>query len=236
MTILCLRPQAIRSRTPLRCATRQRGEPQESAVRGSRPGPLGAERCRGGAHANRIQRRRSHLGHPVIDSDGHIYEYLPAALPYLRAELGPRLFAEYVKRPSPLDDMVKGPGRRTRFPQSGWWGTPLANTRDLATACSPVCSTNGWTSSASTSPCCTRRKSFGIAGIDDEDFRIPVCRDLTNIFADDLPPVRRSHDGRRRDPDAHAGGGVRRARALPRSGPEGHRHPRGCAPPHPRTG
>jgi hypothetical protein len=32
---------------------------------------------------SKSERIRSQLGHPVIDSDGHVLEYLPAAFPYL---------------------------------------------------------------------------------------------------------------------------------------------------------
>src|SRR6185503_5654229 len=38
---------------------------------------------------------RAQLGHPVIDADGHVLEYLPAVEPHLREALGPRAFERY---------------------------------------------------------------------------------------------------------------------------------------------
>ena len=38
------------------------------------------------------QEIRAELGYPVIDVDGHILEFMPAALPYVRESLGQELF------------------------------------------------------------------------------------------------------------------------------------------------
>jgi predicted TIM-barrel fold metal-dependent hydrolase len=134
------------------------------------------------------QRRHDELGHPVIDCDGHVYEYLPAAQPYLREELGPVRYARYVDRPLPLDDMVKGPSRRTRVPQSGWWGIPARNTRDLATAVLPRLLHERLDEFGIDFTVLYPTRAFGIAGIDDDEIRIGVCRAFNRYFADTYGP------------------------------------------------
>ena len=86
---------------------------------------------------------RARLDHPVIDADGHFFEYLPEMTRYL------------------VDDGIEGgltdlmrfgsfDGARTwaamtpeervieRPPRTPWWGLPMANTLDFATANSPL--------------------------------------------------------------------------------------------------
>ena len=38
---------------------------------------------------------RARVGHPIIDADGHVLEFMPALLDCLRAEMGPELFARF---------------------------------------------------------------------------------------------------------------------------------------------
>lgn len=86
---------------------------------------------------------RERVGHPIIDVDGHMLEILDAAQPYVRAALGPALYERWKDRGSgasrsqrarTLDDR-----RRTRTPQSSWWGgAPASNARDRATAALPA--------------------------------------------------------------------------------------------------
>src|SRR4051812_24583595 len=93
------------------------------------------------ATTSESQRVRAELDHPVIDTDGHVQEFMPSVLPFLRESLGAELFEEFVNRPSPLALIMgeEGVGARiaARVPQSAWWATPARNTRDLATAVVP---------------------------------------------------------------------------------------------------
>ena len=41
---------------------------------------------------------RDHISHPIIDTDGHVLEMLPAVFPFLRESLGARRFDEYMKQ------------------------------------------------------------------------------------------------------------------------------------------
>jgi predicted TIM-barrel fold metal-dependent hydrolase len=86
---------------------------------------------------------REAVGHPIIDSDGHMLEVLDAAQPFLRESLGSARYDEWhtrgpaaraSQRARTLDER-----RRTRTPQGSWWGGPPAsNVRDRATATLPA--------------------------------------------------------------------------------------------------
>jgi hypothetical protein len=84
---------------------------------------------------------RTRLNHPIIDSDGHTVEFLPAFLDVLKEIAGPELVDRYVKggglgssrwyQSSPSERFNR---RMTRPP---WWGVAMKNTLDRATASMP---------------------------------------------------------------------------------------------------
>lgn len=130
---------------------------------------------------------RSRLDHPVIDVDGHVLEFMPAVLPYLRESLGSTLFSQYLERPSPLATIMSAdPESRlaTRSPQSAWWGTPAANTRDLATAAVPALLYERLDELGIDYSVLYPTKGLGIAGIPDEELRRGVCRGFNMFYAD----------------------------------------------------
>src|SRR5262247_4126675 len=95
-------------------------------------GRSGAIEWRPGGRAMKAHEIRRRIGHPVIDADGHVLEYLPAVEPFLREVLGPRLFERWQSHRKPLERILEAdPARRlaTRAPQSAWWGTPARNVR-----------------------------------------------------------------------------------------------------------
>jgi len=129
---------------------------------------------------------RNQLGHPVIDVDGHVLEFLPAVLPYLHEALGPALYSRYVEQPSPLANiMTSDPATRlaTRTPQSAWWGTPAANTRDLATASMPALLYERMDEIGVDFSVLYPTKGMGIAGIADAELRRGVCRGFNEFYA-----------------------------------------------------
>ena len=133
--------------------------------------------------AHEIRRR---IDHPVIDADGHVLEYLPAVTPFLREGLGPRLFERWQAKKSPLARIMDAdPARRlvTRAPQSAWWGTPASNTRDLATAVAPALLHDRLPDLGIDYAILYPTKGFGIAGIDDEELRLGVCRAFNEFYA-----------------------------------------------------
>src|SRR5258708_22053706 len=81
------------------------------------------------------------LNHPVIDGDGHLLEFMPASLPYLRESLTASQFDSYVTGSSGLTAQMRGESlaerRQSRLPRGGWWASPVRNAKDLATSMSP---------------------------------------------------------------------------------------------------
>ena len=87
---------------------------------------------------------RAGLGHPVVDGDGHLIEYLPALAGYLREEgvdpAAPSIQRLLPGRFGPDADWYQATPEdraRLRIARPPWWGAPAENTRDLATALFP---------------------------------------------------------------------------------------------------
>jgi predicted TIM-barrel fold metal-dependent hydrolase len=135
---------------------------------------------------------RAQLDHPVIDADGHVQEYLPAALPYLREAMGPTVFDRYQDR-TPAIAQIMGTGSpewrlERRLPQSAWWATPAANTRDLATAVFPGLLVERMGELGVDYSVLFPTKAFGTAGIDDDELRQGVARGWNDFYADKYGP------------------------------------------------
>lgn len=84
---------------------------------------------------------RKRLGHPVIDVDGHMFEFEPAFLDYVRQAGGPALAdrcrawtEKALFRWYQLSPEERRAQRVTRPP---WWGMPTHSTRDFATTMLP---------------------------------------------------------------------------------------------------
>jgi predicted TIM-barrel fold metal-dependent hydrolase len=136
---------------------------------------------------------RAALDHPVIDFDGHILEFLPAVQPYLRDALGPALLDRYQRMQTPGDRVLAGASsaaarRRTRAPQSAWWGNPATNTRDLATAALPGLLHERLDELGIDYAVLYPTKALGIARNDDDDLRQGTCRAFNNFYADTYGP------------------------------------------------
>jgi predicted TIM-barrel fold metal-dependent hydrolase len=87
---------------------------------------------------------RAQLGHPVIDSDGHMAEHLPTLAPYLEREglslqhpLFRRMVPPYGGTETPWHDQTPAQREATRTPRGPWWSAPAKQTIDLATALFP---------------------------------------------------------------------------------------------------
>lgn len=85
---------------------------------------------------------RERLDHPVIDADGHFFEYLPAIDHYLREEgveggmAGLMRYASF-DGAERWDAMTPEEREARRPPRTPWWGNPMANTLDFATSNAP---------------------------------------------------------------------------------------------------
>lgn len=133
------------------------------------------------------QQVRAQLDHPVIDTDGHIQEFMPAVRPYLRESLGATLFDQYVNAPSPLS-LILGEGGEegrlaARIPQSAWWGTPAANTRDLATAMLPGLLVERLEEFGIDFALLYPSKALGMAGVPDPELRAGLCHGFNEYVA-----------------------------------------------------
>jgi predicted TIM-barrel fold metal-dependent hydrolase len=82
-------------------------------------------------------RIRAALDHPVIDSDGHLIEFLPAVMSYLEEIAGGDSARRY--RAWMLEHYAPTPERQRneRIQKLPFWTLPTRNTRDRATACLP---------------------------------------------------------------------------------------------------
>lgn len=94
------------------------------------------------APSDATARVRARLDHPVVDSDGHLIEFLPLvrdnvvelAGESVARELDRMVHGTQLMRQVPAGDARRAIGR-TRSP---WWGLPSANTLDRATAMLPA--------------------------------------------------------------------------------------------------
>ena len=81
-----------------------------------------------------------HLGHPVIDADGHYVEFGPDILDYLKKVAGQRVVDAFKAPHNWIGNSVRmtPAERRDRgIPQEAFWVIPAKNTRDRATALLP---------------------------------------------------------------------------------------------------
>src|SRR5947209_7098063 len=90
--------------------------------------------------SDEVARIRGRIDHPVIDSDGHLLEFLPLVRDFLVEEAGPALAGNLdpvIGGPPPMDDVPRETRRAMGLSRSPWWGLPAANTLDRATAMFP---------------------------------------------------------------------------------------------------
>lgn len=139
---------------------------------------------------------RQRLDHPVVDTDGHCIEYMPALQEVLAEVGGPELAKRYASRQINWHRYSREERYDKRTIRPPWWGIPARNTLDRATAMLPALLRE-------------RLDEFGIdfcivyptnglffIGEQDEEMRKATCRAL-NIYnarifgphADRLTPV-----------------------------------------------
>ncbi len=95
-----------------------------------------------GKYPSRSSEVRAKVGHPIIDSDGHVVEFEPALLDYIRDAGGSAILERYRKAHDtafyfPWDHMSRADRREFRVPRPVWWPYPTRNTLDRATAALP---------------------------------------------------------------------------------------------------
>jgi predicted TIM-barrel fold metal-dependent hydrolase len=90
--------------------------------------------------SDEVRRIRSRLNHPIIDSDGHLIEFLPLVrdlLVDLAGESVAQRFDALVHSGQTLQGVSDEMRKRHGISQTPWWGIPTRNTLDRATAMLP---------------------------------------------------------------------------------------------------
>jgi predicted TIM-barrel fold metal-dependent hydrolase len=142
--------------------------------------------------ATPAEQARATLDHPVIDCDGHILEYLPAAEPYLRDALGDARYEAYRREVTPLQQILTRQSlaerRAGRVPQAGWWASPVANVVDLASSIAPRLLHERLGELGIDFAVLYPTNTLGSAGAADEDVRRGLCAGYNAFLADVYGP------------------------------------------------
>jgi predicted TIM-barrel fold metal-dependent hydrolase len=130
---------------------------------------------------------RAKLGHPIIDSDGHLIEILPVLLDFVKQVGGADMvkrFEDFGKRRRAYE-MSMDELRDTRETVSTWWLTPTLNTLDRATASLPRLLVERMDELGL--DFCVLFPTTGLAfpGLADDEFRQVACRAL-NLYVKEI--------------------------------------------------
>jgi predicted TIM-barrel fold metal-dependent hydrolase len=92
--------------------------------------------------SSRSAQIRASVEHPIIDSDGHVVEFEPALLDYIREVGGSSVLERYKKAWDTAfyfrwNHLTPAQRRDHRVPRPVWWPYPAKNTYDRATAALP---------------------------------------------------------------------------------------------------
>ncbi|MGE0388455.1 MAG: amidohydrolase family protein [Gammaproteobacteria bacterium] len=141
------------------------------------------------AHAKTAE-IRSRLNHPIIDSDGHLTEFVPIMLEYFdkaggtdlikrfQAEMDKTFLSQEWYR---LDHAQR---RQVRAKRNPFWGAPTGNTVDLATSYFPDLMYERMDDLGLDFAVLYPGLGIVAQGIADDDVRRTVCRALNDYYAD----------------------------------------------------
>jgi hypothetical protein len=95
-----------------------------------------------GSERTRSAQIRERVGHPIIDSDGHVVEFEPALLDYIRDAGGTKVLERYKTAFDTAfyfrwNHLTREQRRDQRAPRPVFWPYPAKNTLDRATAAMP---------------------------------------------------------------------------------------------------
>jgi predicted TIM-barrel fold metal-dependent hydrolase len=132
---------------------------------------------------------RARLNHPIIDCDGHILEFQPAFLDYLKKVAGPNIVRRFVRA------MREGIGpyhfeadqaerRRIGAPRGPWWGSPAKLTTDRATAMLPNMLRARLDSFGIDFSLCYPTFGLFLVREDDDELRRALCRAINTMHAE----------------------------------------------------
>jgi predicted TIM-barrel fold metal-dependent hydrolase len=87
----------------------------------------------GGPARNRAATVREELRHPIVDSDGHIVELMPAFLDYLQMVAGKDAVVEFQRTAKEMSGAPLSTRQEFWLPRGPFWGVPSKNTLDRMT-------------------------------------------------------------------------------------------------------
>ena len=179
-----------------------------------------------------VRRIRARLDHPIIDSDGHLIEFLPLVrdlLVDLAGESVAKGFDVLVDSGQTLQGLSDEMRRSLGIIQSPWWGIPTSNTLDRATAMLPRLMYDRLDEIGI--DVAVLYPTYGLIPIHlaDDELRQAMAAAFNSYVAEQYAPYSDRLIPVACIPTLHAGGGDRRARACcgrsrPSGGDDGRRH------------
>ena len=132
---------------------------------------------------------RKRVGHPIIDSDGHVVEFEPALLDYIRDAGGNKILERYK---TALDTAFyfrwnhasSEEQREFRMPRPVWWPYPTKNTYDRATAALPKLMYQRLDEMGLDFTVLNPSQGLFASHIEDDELRRAVCRAFNNYHAE----------------------------------------------------
>ncbi len=136
---------------------------------------------------------RDRLGHPVIDVDAHMLEFMPAVFPFLRDALGPDRFEAY-RNQGPLvrRDLPSMPADRalaSRIPQTSWWGCSN-DALERATIMLPQLFADRMEDLGFDYCVQFTTNALSQCSVPDAELRTGICRGFNDYYAEIYRPVR----------------------------------------------
>jgi len=139
---------------------------------------------------SRSEEIRARLDHPLIDSDGHTVEFLPAFRDYLKNVVGAEMADRYCfgdPKSSPVARWYSlSPAEREtrRITRPAWWAVPTKNTLDRATAALPKLLYKRLDEFGLDFSIVYPTYGIGMVHIADDEMRRATCRALNTMHAD----------------------------------------------------
>ncbi len=139
---------------------------------------------------SRSSQIHSHLDHPVIDSDGHLFEFYPLFLDYVKKEGGTGIADRLTKAFS--NSVVGGlwfrltpeQRRERRITRPGFWSVPTRRAEDLATTILPRLLYDRMGEIGLDYTVLYPGMGIGAIHMSEEELRRAACRALNRMFAD----------------------------------------------------
>ncbi|MBI3758238.1 MAG: amidohydrolase, partial [Deltaproteobacteria bacterium] len=141
------------------------------------------------SHATRSAEIRKRIGHPIIDSDGHVVEFEPALLDYIRDAGGSAMLERYKTAPDTAfyfrwNHATVEERREFRLPRPVWWPYPTKNTYDRATAAMPKLLYSRLDEMGLDFTVLNPSQGLFASHIGDDELRRVTCRAFNNYHAD----------------------------------------------------